>query len=82
MDVIGSGNIHKCKCEPYAATVYSLRAESVQLERFEATSKMELTLAVKASDEENPKKRKELTSLTLPVDVPKLNATYSSNQGT
>ena len=84
MDVIGSGNIHRCRGQPYEATIYSLRAQSVQLETFEATSKTELTLAVEASDEENLKKRKELTSLKLPVNFSKLTATcsHSGNQGT
>lgn len=84
MDVIGSGNIHRCRGQPYEATIYSLQAESVQLETFEAMSKTELTLAVEASDEENLKKRKELTSLKLPVNFSKLTATWSNsgNQGT
>ena len=84
MDVIGSGNIHRCRGQPYEATIYSLQAESVQLETFEAMSKTELTLPVEASDEENPKKRKELTSLKLPVNFSKLTATcsHSGNQGT
>ena len=83
MDVIGSGNIHRCRGQPYEATIYSLQVDSVQLETFEAMSKMELTLAVEASDEENPK-RKELTSLKLPVNFSKLTATcsHSGNQGT
>ena len=85
MDVIGSGNIHRCRGQPYEATIYSLQAESVQLETFEAMSKTELTLAVEASDEENPKKRREFTtSLKLPVNFSKLTATcsHSGNQGT
>ena len=84
MDVMGSGNIHRCRGQPYEATIYSLQAESVQLETFEAMSKTELTLAVEASDGENQKKRKELTSLKLPVNFSKLTTTcsHSGNQGT
>ena len=80
LDLIGSGNIHRCRCQPYEATIYSLQAEGVQLETFEAMSRTELTLAVEASDEEQQKK---ITSLKLPVNFSKVTATcsHSGNGG-
>ena len=81
LDVIGSGNIHKCRNLPYEATVYSLQAEGVKLETFRANSKTELTLAVKAtSDEEQQEK---ITSLKLPVNFSKdtTNCSHSSTGG-
>ena len=48
LDVIGSGNCHRCRdIEPYEATIYSLQAE--KLETFSAISKVELTLAVEGT---------------------------------
>ena len=70
-DVIGSGNIHRCrKIQPFEAAVYSLQAD--KLERFAAISKVELTVTVDAkSDEVQRKKKKQFSSLELPVDFSK-----------
>ena len=70
-DVIGSGNIHRCReIQPFEATIYSLQAD--KLERFTAISKVELTVTVDAkSDEEKRKKKKQFSSLELPVDFTK-----------
>ena len=70
-DVIGSGNIHRCReIQPFETTVYSLQAD--KLERFAAISKVELTMTVDAkSDEEKRKKKKQFSSLELPVDFTK-----------
>ena len=69
--MIGSGNIHRCReIQPFEATVYSLQAD--KLERFAAISKVELTVTVDAkSDEEQRKKKKQFSSLELPVDFSK-----------
>ena len=66
LDVIGSGNIHRCReIQPFEATVYGLQAD--KLETFAAISKVELIIEG-ASDEEQRKKRKQFSSLELPVD--------------
>ena len=68
LDVIGSGNIHRCReIQPFEATVYALKADKVKT--FSAISKVELTLTVEGtSDEEQQKKKKQFSSLELPVD--------------
>ena len=67
LDVIGSGNIHRCrKIQPYEATTYSLQTD--KLEQFAAISTAELTLAVDVAGEEDQKKRKQFSLLELPVD--------------
>ena len=69
MDVLGSGNIHRCReIEPHEAAIYSLQAD--KLETFNAVSKVELTMTVGGNDEQ-PKKRKQFSSLELPVDFSK-----------
>ena len=70
-DVIASGNIHRCReIQPFEATVYSLQAD--KLERFAAISKVELTVTVDAKSEEvQRKKKKQFSSLELPVDFSK-----------
>ena len=70
-DVIGSGNIHRCReIQPFEATIYSLQAD--KLETFTAISKVELTVTVDAtSDEDQRKKKKQFSSLELPVDFSK-----------
>ena len=48
LDVIGSGNIHRCRgIQPYAATIYGLQTD--ELKNFSAISKIELTLAVEGT---------------------------------
>ena len=71
LDVIGSGNIHRCRgIQPYAATIYGLQTD--ELKKFSAISKIELTLAVEGtSDDEQQKKKKQFSSLELPVDFSK-----------
>ena len=70
-DVIGWGNIHRCReIQPFEATIYGLQADN--LETFSAISKVELTVTVDAnSDEEQRKKKKQFSSLELPVDFSK-----------
>ena len=70
-DVIGSGNIHRCReIQPFEAAVYSLQTD--KLERFAAISRVELTVTVDAkSDEVQRKKKKQFSSLELPVDFTK-----------
>ena len=72
LDVIGSGNIHRCReFQPHEATIYSLQAD--KLEMFNAVSKVELTMTVtESSDDEQQKKRKQFSSLELPVDFYKV----------
>ena len=68
LDVIGSGNIHRCReIEPFEAAVYGLQAE--KLETFSAISKTKLTLAAdeESFDKEYEEKRKDFSSLELPV---------------
>ena len=71
LDVIGSGNIHRCReVQPFEATIYGLQAD--KLETFAAISKTELTMTVEGtSDEEQRKKKKQFSSLELPVDFTK-----------
>ena len=57
VDVIGSGNIHRCRTKPYEATIYSLEAEGEINEKFRATNKTELTLTVEETSEERGKNR-------------------------
>ena len=66
--MIGSGNIHRCReVQPFEATIYGLQAD--KLETFAAISKTELTMTVEGlSEEEQRKKRKQFSSLELPVD--------------
>ena len=65
LDVIGSGNIHRCReIQPFEATVYGLQAD--KLDKFAAISKVELTMTVEGISEE--KKKKQFSSLELPVD--------------
>ena len=68
LDVIGSGNIHRCReIEPHEAAIYSLQTEGQDM--FSAISTAELTIAVKGSlREEHEKKRKQFSFLELPVD--------------
>ena len=68
MDVLGSGNIHRCReIEPHEAAIYSLQAN--KLETFIAVSKVELTMVEGSGDDEQRKKRKQF--LELPVDFSK-----------
>ena len=70
--MIGSGNSHRCRdIEPYEATIYGLQAD--KLETFSAISKVELTLAVEGTpdEEHQKKKKKQFSSLELPVDFSK-----------
>ena len=56
LDVIGSGNIHRCRqIQPYEAAIYSLQAE--KLEKFAAVSKVELTVTVEGTSDEEPQKK-------------------------
>ena len=59
LDVIGAGNVHRCRIQPHEATTYSLQTD--QLETFSAISTAELTLALKW------KKKKQFSLLELPI---------------
>ena len=71
LDVIGSGNIHRCReIQPFEATIYGLKAD--KLETFTATGKIELTLAVDGTSEEGQQKnKKQFSSLKIPVGFSK-----------
>ena len=70
LDVINLECEHRCRAEPVEAAVYSLEAEVQDLKKFRGTSKMELTVEVESSEQEEEKKT-EHCLLELPVDVTK-----------
>ena len=63
LDVIGSGNIHRCRqIEPCEATIYSMEGD--KLKSFSAIGKAELTLDMEAQQKKFP-------PLELPVSFSK-----------
>ena len=65
--MIGSGNIHRCRVQPFEATIYNFEAEGEKFETFKAVSNVCLTLEVEETSEEQRTKT-EHSSLEIPVN--------------
>ena len=73
--MIGLDCCHKCREEPFEAAVYSLEAEGEVLDKFRANTKSELTVEVADSSKDQQEKKREHSSLELPVDFSKEDVT-------
>ena len=69
---MGDENTHMCREPPFEAAIYNLKAEGQKLEMFQSNSKMEMTIDLEGSAEEEEKKQEHCT-LELPVSFSKDN---------
>ena len=63
---MGDENTHRCREPPFEAAIYNLKAEGQRVEMFQSNSKMEMTIELEGTVEEQEKKQ-EHCSLELPV---------------
>ena len=68
---MGDENTHACREPPFEAAVYNLKAEAQKLKQFKSNSRAELIVEVEQSLEHQSEKKKEHSSLELPVDFSK-----------
>ena len=75
--MIGPENLHTCRQPPFEAAIYSLEAKG-DVQNFRSNCKAELTVEVETSHEHQEKK-KEHSSVELPVDFSKEGRTLTTN---
>ena len=61
-------NCHRCRAEPFEATIYSLEATNKALEKFKANFQAELTIEPDEASAQQSKKKTESSSLELPLN--------------
>ena len=71
MEVLGDENTHTYREPPFEAAICSLEAEAQKLKKFKSSSRADLTVDVEQSLEHESEKKKEHSSLELPVDFSK-----------
>ena len=64
---MGDENTHRCREPPFEAAIYNFKAEGQKLQMFQSNSKMEMTIHLEETAEEEEKKQEHCT-LELPVN--------------
>ena len=72
LDVVRLDNCHRCRAEPFEATIYSLEATDKALERFKGNFQTELTIEVEETSAQQSQEKQE--RLELPLNFSKEDA--------